>query len=437
MHLGTHYKRSAVWAAAVTALVLLFTSQQAHSSTCSGGWDYMPEAPGKVAVAVERGNAAASYGLSKPESAAYDQALQRLLDAVLDQPHLKPPHGTDLQGWLRQWEAPACAGRRPCRGVPVLGQGVLRYHYLLKVDGAPQPIIETSIAMDLAVNDMDAVFSHDVVSQDSDGRPFYAQPQPWGHLDGVPVYTHFGRGTMSLVFARGGRALWRPVSNEQVLRAAIKRLQTEVLAFKPVTAAPAAALYAQWLADAPQRKRQTEATLDAVRRGNPAGAEALRQEMARMHAEMEEGFRRDAEHEQVRLTQASQQQPKSRPMTVHDVLKRHQDWLVRLSPGQRAAQAISLRAELPDPSLAVVQEDSPDFAERLRIEGRALVQSEPAYFDSRLPRTALQVVVLRTGIRLLDPLKPNDCGEINPGLKALWQTMHTTPWARIQRLLAP
>ncbi len=199
-----------------------------------------------------------------------------------------------------------------------------------------------------------------MVSQDSDGRAFYAQPQPWGHLDGVPVYTHFGRGTMSLVFARGGRALWRPVSNEQVLRAAIKRLQTEVLAFKPVTAAPAAALYAQWLADAPQRKRQTEATLDAVRRGNPAGAEALRQEMARMHAEMEEGFRRDAEHEQVRLTQASQQQPKSRPMTVHDVLKRHQDWLVRLSPGQRAAQAISLRAELPDPSLAVVQ------AKRLR-----------------------------------------------------------------------
>jgi len=65
------------------------------------------------------------------------------------------------------------------------------------------------------------------------------------------------------------------------------------------------------------------------------------------------------------------------------------------------------------------------------------VQAEPAYFDSRLPRTALQLVVLRTGIRLLDPLKPNDCGEINPGLKALWQTMHTTPWARIQRLLAP
>jgi len=46
-------------------------------------------------------------------------------------------------------------------------------------------------------------------------------------------------------------------------------------------------------------------------------------------------------------------------------------------------------------------------------------------------------VVFRIGIGLLDPLKPNECGEINPGFKALWQTVHTTAWSRIQRLLAP
>lgn len=415
---------------------LLVAPPAARASACSGGWDWMPDTPGKVAVAVERGHAAL-YALGASESAVYEQALKRVLDVVLGPPHLNPPLGTDLRGWLRQWPAAACGSQRPCRGVPVAGQGALRYHYLLNVDGTPQPIIETAIAADWAVNELDAVFSHDVVSQDTDAGPFHAQPQLWGHLDGVPVYTSFGRGTLSLVFARGQRALWRPVSNEQALRAAITRLQAEVKAFKPAATAPAAALYAQWLADAAQRQRQTEATLDAVRRGNPAGAEALRQNMERMNAEMGESFRRDAEREQARLAQQAGRPPQAQPLTVHGVLQRHQDWLARLSPEQRAAQAVALSAELPDPSLAIVQEDAADFAERLRTEGRALVQADPAYFDPKLPRTALQLVVFRTGIRLLDPLKPNECGEINPGLKALWQTVHTTPWSRIQRLLAP
>jgi hypothetical protein len=83
------------------------------------------------------------------------------------------------------------------------------------------------------------------------------------------------------------------------------------------------------------------------------------------------------------------------------------------------------------------RQDAADFAERLRAKGRALVQADPACFDPKLPRMALQRVVFRTGIGLLDPLKSNDCGEINPGFKALWQTVHTTPCNRIQRLLAP
>ncbi len=98
-------------------------------------------------------------------------------------------------------------------------------------------------------------------------------------------------------------------------------------------------------------------------------------------------------------------------------------------PAERQAQAFFMSAEDPlDPPLAPAGKEA---------QGFPLVRPNPAYFDAKLPRTAVQFITLSFGMGMLGPITPDECGALNPGYVALWQTIHETPWQRIRSLLAP
>jgi hypothetical protein len=213
-------------------VLLLATSAAAHAGNrgCGVDWDYVPDAPGRAALEVSRGAMTGYYRLTKPESVAFDQSLQKIHDVVLAQPHLRPPRGIDLEGWIRQWKSPVCGERderKPCLGVPVAGEGHMHYSYFFNINGKPQTVTEGWKNADWSITDLGSAHGGGAGAEVSQ-LGFSLQLTPHGQIDGVPVFKNPATQTAIIVFARSGRPPWtRPVSQQEYLEAAILRLEQE------------------------------------------------------------------------------------------------------------------------------------------------------------------------------------------------------------------
>jgi hypothetical protein len=383
---------------------------------------YAPESIGKVMVGVEKGSYRGYYRLSPAESAAYEQSLQRILNVPLSMPHLKPPVGVTLKGWLRSWHSPQCPGE-PCLGVPVVGQGCIFYHYHLVIDGKGVPCSETPFVLDISLNNLEEAMGRavDDVLRDPVGRRLRYQPKPVGELDGLPVFEPDGSGTLLLVLAREGRPWWKPVSQETFLQAAIRELEKQVAALPPTTDTPAAELYGKWTAERPKRQAEALRQHEELKQRNPALAETLRQTNEKLERDLTEKFREDLEIEKAKAVRSG---PKPKVLTLQDRLDRHRAVLAGMPREDRARQAFYYDAKDPlEPPLG--------SAER----GQPMAVFEPAYFDSSLPRTSIQLLVIRFGSNLMGPLPPGGPGGLNPGYRALWRSLHETPWSRLKEIL--
>ncbi len=387
-----------------------------------GDYALAPDSPGRILIPAESGGSRAYYGLSAADHAAYGQTLRRMLDILLGTPHFNPPTGFTANVALRPWESSLCASQ-PCLKIPVAGQGSIVFRHHVVSEGRVVPVNESPYYIDFRINDLvDALGKpvHDFI--DEQGRRIRYQPRPVGELGGFPVYDPDGGGAHVMILARRGRSWWKPISQEAFLHSAIRNLEKDVAALPPQSDSPAADLYQKWLEDRPRRQAEARKTYEAMKKQNPALAETLRQGSEKMEADMTEGFRKDADLQKVRRAQAG---PRPKGPTLQDRLARHRAVLAAMTPEMRARQAWYFDVKDPlDPPLG-----SPE-------QGLPLAVEDSTYFDPALPRTAIQMITVRYGSYLSGPLKPGEDGQMNPGYRAEWQTLHGTPWAKLKEIMA-
>lgn len=144
------------------AVLALCAAAQAGNRGCGAAWDYASEELGRVNAQVSSGVGAGYDGLSQPESAAFHQQLQQILDVVLAQPHLRPPRGFNVAGWIALGQSPARGERdhgKPCLGVPVAAGGPLQHHYFYDIAGKPQTVTEGWVEATWSVNTLESAHS--------------------------------------------------------------------------------------------------------------------------------------------------------------------------------------------------------------------------------------------------------------------------------------
>lgn len=405
-----------------TALViviaaLLFPPAPALAGPC-GEFVYLPNAPGKVKVSVARGGYESYYRLSRQEDAAFNRNLQAVLDIILDQSFLKPPRGTELRGWLRNWHSPLCR-KDPCRGVPVNGQGIIFFHFLFDSKGKAVPIIVTDNEIDFSINDPQAAIgSNSLGITDSQGRKITRQIPRVGEINGA-AYFQDGNSEL-LVLARSERPWWLPVSREEVLKAMIRQQEEEIARLGPISETPYGDIYRKWLAEKPQRQKNAQETYREIKKSNPALAEQIRQQNEKLEADMTERFRRDNEKE------AAGGPTVKKPVILDQRLARHREVLAGMGPEERAAPARFMRHE--DPL-------EPELAPFHSLEGVPLIVVNPDFLDKSLPRTAIQLITMRYYAPWTDPAWKSTCEGQNPSMLLKYEVVTKTDWGKIIKLI--
>lgn len=413
----------------ITRLVLplllasLLCPELSSAGEC-GEFVYLYDNPGKVKASVTKGGYEKYYRMTKAEDAAFNANLERILDVILEQPHLKPPRGVELRGWLRNWNSASCPPNGPCRGVPVNGQGVLFFHFLFEgKEGKAVPIIATDITMDLRINDLEQAIGYyasfgDGI-RDSAGRKLKVLPPRQGELNGAHYFTD-GR-TGLLVVSRGDRPWWAPVSKEEYLKAMIRGIEKEMAKMEPVSSTPSSDLYRKWLADKPKRDKEAQEVYRGLKKSNPAAAEEIMAQARKMETEMTERFREESESE------AAQGPRQVEPVGYEDRLQLFRETLGAMTPAERAAPAYYLDNGNPlEPQLAPAGSD----------EGQPIVVINPDYFDKKLPRTAIQLMAIRySGEWVSNPDWKSTCDGRHPSYLLMHQVVNKTDWGKIKAFM--
>lgn len=109
-----------------------------------------------------------------------------------------------------------------------------------------------------------------------------------------------------------------------------------------------------------------------------------------------------------------------------EIIRHHQQALAQMKPAERTMQARSLTWDVYEPTLAPVGS----------TEGRSLVRVNPNWFDPSLPRSAVQLLILRfstTG--LMDQNHPGPSKTGNVSTYRIWQALHTSNWKEVSTVL--
>jgi hypothetical protein len=409
---------------AVCAALLL--PSPALADRCSGDYFFAPNVSGRMKAAANPNNMAKKYyNLGKKESSSFDTGLQKLLDIIIKQPYLNPPVGAELKGTLRSWDIQGCDA--PCLGRPVQAVGTLYFLELLRADkGWVGPAIETANTLDIEVNNLERATGTPLFPDnltDSSGRQILVQMQAEGELDGIPLFKDHGKGLARLVFSRGNRPWSVPLTRREYLLAQIRRMEGEIAAMPAATSSPAADTLRKWRQEKPQRRAESDKLYREMRKQNPALAETIRDGHRKMEAEMEQMYLREAEKESVKGA------PEGLQTLLGRRLAEHRRVLAAMPPEEQSAQAIYLRND--DPY-------GVDLAGTGQTRyGRPLVVINPDYFDKSLPRSAMQLITVQSGILFFEEQLPEDsCLLVNPGSILLRKTLRETPWGKFREQLA-
>ncbi len=407
------------------SMVLIYLPSPALADGCSGDYSFAPDVSGQMKAAVTKNDKSYYYKLGKKESATYDAGLQKLLNVIIKQPYLNPPPGVELKGVLRSWGIQGC--NAPCLGMPVHGLGTLYFLELLRADkGWVGPTKETANTLDIEINNLEAATGTPLFPDnltDSRGRQFLVQMQPEGSLDGITVYKDHGKGLATLIFSRGNRPWSIPLSRQEYLLAQIRRMEREIAAMPAATSSPAADSLRKWRQEQPKRRAESDKLYREMKRKNPSLAETIRDGHRKMEAEMERMYLREAEKES-----AGGGAPEGLQSLLGKRLAEHRRVLAAMPASEQAIQAVYLRNE----DAFGVDLAPPEQA----ANGRPLVVINPDYFDRSLPRSAMQIITVRSGHLFFEDNLPEDsCLRVNPGSILLRKTLRKTPWSKIKGLL--
>lgn len=109
-----------------------------------------------------------------------------------------------------------------------------------------------------------------------------------------------------------------------------------------------------------------------------------------------------------------------------EVIRRHQQALAQMKPEERTMQARTHTWDVFEPTLAPVGSSA----------GRPLVRVNPNWFDPGLPRSAVQLLVLRfSGTGLLDHAHPGPTKTGNVSVYRIWEALHTSNWKDVSTIL--
>lgn len=312
------------------------------------------------------------WRFSKAEEAAWHRNLQTILDIIQSQPRLKDRvENVDVKGWLRSFRSAVC-GEKYCPDLPVAGQGYMYFHLFFPgKNGKPFPGIEPDGTSSFYVNEVDAFLPpFGWLNQDKGERIFY-EPQRSGELEGFPLYRIDSKDV--LVLTRRTASPWIPLTREAFLVSEI-RAQEKDLEKNPLPPPPSD-MYKKWLEEKPARERERKESYEALRQINPAMAADLLKSAETVEADMTAFYRKESEKGGQSIFPGG--------FSPLDRLERHRQALKAMSPAERKMPARYL--ENPDDLQA------PYLAPAGSSEGRLLVLRNPAYFDKKLERTAIQL----------------------------------------------
>jgi hypothetical protein len=308
--------------------------------------------------------------------------LERLWDIALRNPALNPPQGFDLKQEL------TVNGILPGPREPFLYRaGGYLYWYTF------MPALKRVSRLDVAMHAFYVTANHpamilaDEWQTDEEGA-MYFEPQEIRRVAGYPQYS---KGMIAVTDSL--QPLWTPVPRERVLRRelAVARANLDAIGSASVAAAaynPGAQLQ-DWLRDRPSRQREADKTYEHTKQQNPLLAEKLKANFAKAEEETEKALRQVAERnsKEPPAVQARRQKERQDAEACIEYLEGE---LTRLSPADRMADAyfaLPGRRPLPRAGCSAVVERG--FPDALRI-----VAANPRFFDTKLPRTALQLIVV-------------------------------------------
>jgi hypothetical protein len=188
----------------------------------AGDNKHLIDFPGKAAIYVNTGNTRI-YKLAPAAATAYHQNLHRLVDLLLAQPTLHHPRGVEPKGLLQAIEAP------PGPTVPIRSFGTVYFHDYVERQGKPNCDAFTAIGMTVFVNcpwaEFDILYGSDW--HDSQGRRIFDEPRKVGEIQGFPLYRD-AKGDETLILTRSSKPLWLPLSQEEFIKAWIRRMEKEL-----------------------------------------------------------------------------------------------------------------------------------------------------------------------------------------------------------------
>jgi hypothetical protein len=227
-------------------------------------------------------SAARKYALGAAEQQEFARKLDALAAVLRSAPAFQPPRGFDAS--LFTSLRADCAA--PCAAHPVEADLALVFLCYLPNSKGQLTAEDGRAAANLRINDPYATIPADrrqgatysLGLKDSAGREMAYEPMRTGSLGGIPVYDN-----ARLIFAKGARPYWRPVSRESYLGALIAREEAQLGQMEK----EARESWRRWQAEAAERNRSRAELHSVFKKTDPAQAETYLRESAKSEAQME------------------------------------------------------------------------------------------------------------------------------------------------------
>ncbi len=354
-----------------------------------------------------------SSGATAAQRATAMATLRQLERILLAVPELADPDGFEIQPVFAGGHRPAGPNDTP------LPNGVIRYHLGLRFFAPTKAIAgEGCDCISVVVNDDPPAAKHRgegnfaIYIQADQGRPIPHVTEVHGELLNVPQERSF----LDAVFAAADALPWKPVSREEFITTLIFEYEGKGGSkTAEMKAAFAKTPHQEWMAGAPERRRNRDETLRVVAQTQSAAEVAkLRETLEATEREVTDRLRQSEP-----IDRANYESAQARITDLSADLRRT---LEQMSPTERRMPALVDNA-LTDGPFVMGYRLSTDAA-----PPTWLVRT-PNYDFWRARRSPVEVRSIRVHIGISGTgLRPKV-------QRALWQTYQQLDWAAVNRLL--
>jgi hypothetical protein len=305
-----------------------------------------------------------------------------------------PPIGFKAEAYV-DLMGRGCYDQKDCTAAPLFGRIWLQFLCFVAQGPRLGPSVDHEIRKDLEFhfNDPGSLWNGGPQLNLSDGREVACTPKEWGQVGGVTLYLNQrDRDELYIFLTKGSRPLWIPVTREQYLSAAIRKLEADAARGGPD----------EQLAELAAEEKRVRENLGSSEEGQET-LQSIKQERAGLMAEK---ARMEADR-------------KEHGDPVIDPLRSQ---LQTLNAEERASQAWVDRPFEPLVPIGA---------------GRSLVVFNPDYFDRSRPRSDIQLIVvgLNFGGQNLDDIPPPFEYATDVSRARLWEFVRQVDWQQVAAVM--